>query len=645
VPETTTKPRPALRGSRHIAQIRKVAALSAKPPDGPGLSIAQIAKKLKVSERQVSNLRAAAKEQLTPDLDAEVYFPLDPVPEENQSWQAKATVHDGRRWLEWVREHPDEKVPSDLADCALAAFERFYVRYSGRYFPDHWRQWVRDALTHDRLLLNVPPRHAKSELFSVWFPIWLVTLDRNIQILVISETGKVAKKFAGKVAWHLEYNGKLVSEQGRFRPDAEAAPWRPLTGELLVHGRNRQTESGDLTLQIRGMEQQILGMEADIIIGDDVVGPDSRNSEVSRDSLSEKWHGDVMSRQSPNGRVIVVGQRIHFLDLYGELAEKVDEFSGEVIWHHIVTPAVIRFPSTDPETGEAKAAIVLWEREWPYPKLMKRKADVTRRKGAQLWETMFQQNPLPPQGVTVKPEWINGDSSHRGCLDRDRPGGVPATLQTLIGVAEDMEIPDDLRMKHRPVRIMSLDPPQERAGGLIIADVLEDREVFTCGIIEAHRLRPGIQEVHRLVREKAGLYSPDYLLIEQNGAQRWFKEDPGFVAWHRRTNIRLLPHATGVNKQNPEWGQQSLAVDFELGRIRLPFGDADGRSMSTLLIDEVTKHPYAEYDDLFMALWFPKFNLPKLIAPRTSGADPRKRQSNFHVPPRLKKAGWRGFTR
>lgn len=619
----------------------KVAALSVKPPEGPGLSISQIAKRLRISERHVSNLRAIAKD-LAPDGSGMIYVP-EPIAPDSLSREAKATVADGRAWLRWVRAHPNDPVPADLVEAAVESYRRFYLRYSGRYFPEHWKDWVRQALRNDRLLLNVPPRHAKSELFSVWFPLWLICLDRNLQILILSETATLAKKFATKIAWNLEWNARLIAEHGRFRPDTEAAPWRPLSGELLVHGRERQVESGDLTVQIRGSGQQILGMEADIIVGDDVVGRESASSESTRDKLSEYWHGDVMTRLSPHGRAIVVGQRIHFLDLYGELADKVDEYTGLLIWRHIVMPAVSRFPSMDAEGNEVPAE-VLWEREWPYRRLMKTKADITRRKGSQLWSTMYQQEPLPPTGVTVAKEWIFGDSTHRGCIDRNRTAGTFASLQNLLGLDEDTEIPDDLRRKTKTVRVMSLDPPQERAGGLIIADVVQDREVFTCGTIEMHQLRPGIQEVHRLIREKAGYYQPEYLIIEQNGAQRWFKEDPGFVAWHRRTNIRLLPHATGQNKQNPDWGLQSLSVDFELGRIRLPYGDADSRAMSGLLIDEVTTHPFGDFDDLFMALWFIKFNLPKLIAMHRPEGDPRERKSGFHTPPRLKR-GWGAFKR
>src|SRR3990167_5725332 len=167
-------------------------------------------------------------------------------------------------------------------ETAVDGFTTFFNRFSGRILPEHCRQWVRDAFAYRRVLLNVPPRHAKSTVMSVWLPIFLVCADRNIQILVISQTDDFAKKFCLEMTEHFENDTTLIDAFGHFVPDEASWPWAPGEGELMVAGRERLRLPGDRTIQIRGARQQILGMEADWIICDDPDSPDVVRSDLTR---------------------------------------------------------------------------------------------------------------------------------------------------------------------------------------------------------------------------------------------------------------------------------------------------------------------------------------------------------------------------
>ena len=70
----------------------------------------------------------------------------------------------------------DEK----LVQSAVTAYELFFNTYSdlGGHFLTG-AGWVEAALRHKRLLLNVPPRHAKTTLMSKWFVIWQLACDRE----------------------------------------------------------------------------------------------------------------------------------------------------------------------------------------------------------------------------------------------------------------------------------------------------------------------------------------------------------------------------------------------------------------------------------------------------------------------------------
>src|SRR3990172_7810553 len=80
-----------------------------------------------------------------------------------------------------------------MLDWSVDAFETFFntFSYEGQRkggMPRHVRPWIAAFLRERNLLLNVPPRHAKSIFFMVWLPIWLICRDRNVQVLLVSCT-------------------------------------------------------------------------------------------------------------------------------------------------------------------------------------------------------------------------------------------------------------------------------------------------------------------------------------------------------------------------------------------------------------------------------------------------------------------------
>jgi len=550
-----------------------------------GMTVKEIAKKINRSERAVYDILRWAKQ----DGSAMVWTIPDPIMDRGQmKWEV----------LSCLRFSAD-------------GFEAFFNRYSGRTLQPLHKRWVRDVLDNPRALVNCPPRHAKSTIFSAWFPIWLLAMDRNTQILICSQTDKLAKKFTNEIAYHLSNNRQLISDLGRFRPEMADWPWRPNSGELLVDGRTRETKSGDLSIQVRGSGQAILGMEANWVIVDDAVSRKHVKSETMRQDLSEWFHGDVLSRLEPEGRAIVIGQRLHLYDLYGEIAdEKIMDSEGvsRPRWTHLNYPAVEIWP--DAEAGiEAK---VLWPNKWSFEALMERHADL----GSQLFQSMYQQDPLPEGDRLCQRKWLYGDDQYPGCLDYSRDAGHMA--------------PD---LKNR-VRVISLDPSPTRYAAMIVADLEWSRGAFECHVIEIIREKMDVRRMLWHIERVMDTYNPQYFVFEQNAAQRWFLQDPAMDALRRRVSV--LPHSTGKNKGDPTLGIESLAVDFEFGRIKLPYGDAEAKAQSQHLIDEALTYPQAKTDDVLMALWFLKYNFSRLV-PREQNGDITHSGRGYRIPPRLAK--------
>jgi hypothetical protein len=495
---------------------------------------------------------------------------------------------------------PDEdfgepRTPKEWEPYTAECFEKFFNRFSGRILAPHCKAWVASALAHKNLLLNVPPRHAKSTIMSVWFPIWLVAKNRNEQIVIVSKTDSLAKKFAREVAAAFESNTELKREFGPFVPSEKGWLWQPLSGQMLVAGRSRETKSGDLTIQIRGAKQQILGMEASWAIVDDVTDLRLAQSEVERNKEREWIQGDVFSRLQMSGHAVVIGQRVHPRDIYGYLSEMTKRKGGRVF-----------DVEKHPAITDWEAETVLWDckqnggQHTNYPdccRSFEALMDAYDRLGSRLFSTMYQQQPLPEGAAFVTQEWIDG------CLDRDRVAGQGYRTEDEQGAYLPL------------VRVLSVDPSPTRYAALVVADVLymPRTDQFNCVILDIKRDKMGLRETVTAIEEMAG-YGPEYLIFEQNSFARWLKEDPIFQSLHGR--FRVIGHDTGRNKLDPEYGVHSLSADFELGRIRLPYGDADARHASELLINEALQFPYGDTDDVLMALWFMKARMKGLIPRR-----------------------------
>jgi hypothetical protein len=162
------------------------------------------------------------------------------------------------------------------------------------------------------------------------------------------------------------------------------------------------------------------------------------------------------------------------------------------------------------------------------------------------------------------------------------------------------------------LRVVSLDPTQTRYAGIHAADVsMKDTTYFNCTVLELVKrkldVRGTIAELDRL----CSIYRPDWLIFEINIA-RHLTENPEFLELKSRHGVKVKEHQTQRNKSDPQLGIQSLAIDFELGRIRLPYSDVESRSQTLALKAEATQYPHARTDDLLHALWFIKWNYRSL---------------------------------
>jgi len=232
----------------------------------------QIAEAISLSDRRIQQIRAAGR----------------------MNWSGQFAPAKSKKAI------PPEFLP--MMEFTADAFKLFFEYFTGLVLSDFAYEMVEEFIKHRNTMVNVPPRHAKSTIMAVWVPIWLLTIDRNEQIIIVSKAQPLAITHARSICFELEFNRSLIEVFGRYAPERTGdTPWRPSRGELLVLGRTKETKSGQLSILSRGAVQQILGSEATVVILDDATDKKTSESETERLRHMNWVREEVLSRVQPLG--------------------------------------------------------------------------------------------------------------------------------------------------------------------------------------------------------------------------------------------------------------------------------------------------------------------------------------------------------
>ena len=439
--------------------------------------------------------------------------------------------------------------------------------------------------------------------------IWRTCQNRSFRSVIVSETAELSIQIAREIALELEENPDLVEDFGRFRSDKANQCAMKVEGATFRRGYN---------VLARGSGAQIQGLRADEVVIDDLIGPADVLTEERRGITSWWLKTVIISRVDPGTRIFVVATRQHLLDVYGELMEQKGP-DGEPAWE------VIQFPAlSDPATGQpsmADDALPLWPEARPRDFFMR---EILPHVGSTAFALAWQQQPLPEAERVFRAEWINGSdydpNPNRGCLDRERYWG-PGPL-------------DD-----GWVRCLSIDPSPSNYWAIVVADVKESRVEFHAKVLEVVREKLQVPRFLEHMERLVVAYQPRYIIPEKNSANLFILQSSDWTSFENRHQgeFRVIPHETQRNRQDPVYGLESMALDFELGRIRLPYAhDPETRGQSLFLIHEAVEYPYGRTNDVLMALWFLKANLRGLYLPPA----PSRRRSGFPAPPEWARASW-----
>lgn len=211
--------------------------------------------------------------------------------------------------------------------------------------------------TIKKLIIEMPPRHGKSELTSKYFPAWWLLNRPQDKIMLTSYEADFASSWGGRVRELLrEYGGIFGVEINS-----------------LIDARNRfeTLQKGGMTTA--GVGGSITGKGADLIIIDDPVKNDSEaNSPTYRKNAWNWFRSTIYSRLEPNAKIVVIMTR----------------------WHH------------DDLVGKIKSELEGWD-VLSLPALAKENDIIGRRPGAALWADRYSQNALKDIKETIGSYWFS----------------------------------------------------------------------------------------------------------------------------------------------------------------------------------------------------------------------------------------------
>jgi len=357
----------------------------------------------------------------------------------------------------------------DLLNARESCRDSFmeYIRHIWPSFieGEHHRL-IADKLTRvakgelKRLIVNMPPRHTKSEFASIYFPSWMMGLKPDLKIMQTTHTADLSINFGRKVR-----NLMDTDEYKGIFPEASLAADSKSAGKWQTGGGGEYFAAG--------VGGAIAGRGADLLIIDDPHSEQDAMSLPLLDSCYEWYTSGPRQRLQPGGTIVIVMTRWSTADLTGRLLNRQTENNADQ-WEVVELPAIFE------DSGN-----VLWPEFWKREELDAVKASIPVAK----WNAQYQQNPTSEEGAIIKREWWN-------LWEKDDPPPCSYIIQSYDTAFSKKETAD-----YSAITTWGVFTPSDGAGEAII-------------LLDAQKGRWDFPELKAVAQEQYNDFEPDMVLIE-----------------------------------------------------------------------------------------------------------------------------------
>jgi predicted phage terminase large subunit-like protein len=388
-----------------------------------------------------------------------------------------------------------------------------------------------------RLIINMPPRHTKSEFASYLLPAWFLGKYPGKKVIQTSHTAELAVGFGRKVR-------NLVDSEvyGQIFPGVA------LQSDSKAAGRWNTNSGGDYFAI--GVGGAVTGKGADILIIDDPHSEQEAalaeiNPEIY-DKTYEWYTSGPRQRLQPGGAIVIVMTRWSKKDLTGQVLKSAAQRSGEE-WEVIEFPAIL--PSGNP----------LWPQFWSINELSALKNELPNQK----WMAQYMQNPTSDVSAIVKREWWQ-------IWERDDPPSCEFVLQSWDTAFEKSNRADYSACTTWGVFYQPDDT------GVMQANII---------LLNAFRQRMEFPLLKKKAVEEFKEWEPDSIIIE--------KKASGAPLIYEMRAMGIPVQEFTPSKGNDKISRLNAVSDiFASGRVWIP-----GTQWAEEVVDEVASFPGGEHDD------------------------------------------------
>jgi predicted phage terminase large subunit-like protein len=300
----------------------------------------------------------------------------------------------------WVQDHGKDNFLDFIAHVYPGYMVGAHHRKLAQIFEDI------AAGKKKRVIVNIAPRHGKSELISYLAPAWFLGKYPHKKVIMASHTADLAVNFGRRVRNLVGSDAyKDIFPQVELQADSKSASrW----------GTNFNGEYFAI-----GVGGALAGRGADLFIIDD---PHSeQDAKLGRSDVFlpawEWFQSGPLQRLMPGGAIIVVMTRWSKLDLTGQIVNQMVKNDEVDNWEVVEFPAII-----EDKHGNMKP---LWSEFWSLEELLSKKAALDVR----YWNSQYLQNPVSEEGALIKREWWK-------IWDKEDPPQCEFTIMSLDAAQE-----------------------------------------------------------------------------------------------------------------------------------------------------------------------------------------------------------------
>jgi len=217
--------------------------------------------------------------------------------------------------------------------------------------------------TINRLCVAMPPRHSKSSMVTLAFPLWLLSQDKTLNILIVNNSAGLSEKFGIQLR---EYVKRIGPEFDLYLSDVKHS-------STYLMFTNHKGELYPGSIRLVGASGSITGQDADYIILDDIY---SGFDDITPSLLQKKidWFRTIIEQRiEPHTKLVILHTRWHSEDLQGYLHEN---YPNDYYF--------LEFPAID-ENGKA-----LWPQRYSIEEYNKKRESMGERQ----FQAIYQQKPI-----------------------------------------------------------------------------------------------------------------------------------------------------------------------------------------------------------------------------------------------------------